>query len=206
MKKRWQVMPAVRRAVFAVVLALLLVVWPVGCTTRVVPPRGVVDPVAVYLLDHGHTPSLVLPTPSGGLARYAYGDWRYYALEERSIWSGLRALVLPSQGALGYMPLVGPAEDEAAVREQVDVVTEAWFTLEVERSAAYGLHAALQRQYAAERATEVLNLPAELAFVHHPQSYTWFYNSNHAVADWLRELGCEVRGPAFISSWRVEEP
>jgi hypothetical protein len=31
-------------------------------------------------------------------------------------------------------------------------------------------------------------------------------NSNHMVADWLRRLGCKVRGPAFGSRWWVQEP
>lgn len=191
--------------VLVAVLVVLLLTWPVGCTTTIVPPAEVADPVTVYLLDHGHTPSLVLPTPDGGMARYAYGDWRYYALAERGTLSGLRALCWPTQAALGYMPLPGPPTTEA-VRDQVHVATRALYTLEVEREAAYRLHAALQQQYHTQRDSEVLNRPAELAFVHHPSRYTWFYNSNHAVADWLRVLDCNVRGPAFISTWRVVEP
>jgi hypothetical protein len=41
--------------------------------------------------------------------------------------------------------------------------------------------------------------------VHHPQRYTWFWNSNHQTAAWLEEPGCEVRGAAFASRWRVRE-
>jgi hypothetical protein len=39
--------------------------------------------------------------------------------------------------------------------------------------------------------------------VHHPRAYTAFWNSNHAVASWLRELGITTRGPSFGANWRV---
>lgn len=37
-------------------------------------------------------------------------------------------------------------------------------------------------------------------------AYTYWTNSNHKTAAWLRELGCKVRGPAFNSLWRVRDP
>jgi len=41
-------------------------------------------------------------------------------------------------------------------------------------------------------------------FVPHPHNYTYFHNSNHVTAGWLRELGCDVRGPAVDSRWEVK--
>jgi hypothetical protein len=68
------------------------------------------------------------------------------------------------------------------------------------------LHAELERTFADHTDTALFNDAYHLTFVHHPRSYTYFYNSNHMVADWLRELGCQVRGPAYHSRWNVADP
>jgi hypothetical protein len=36
-----------------------------------------------------------------------------------------------------------------------------------------------------------------------PARYHVFRNSNHATAEWLRELGCDVRGFPLLSNFRV---
>ena len=63
----------------------LLAATLTGCVTVVRPPAAPADPVEVYLLDHGRTPSLVLPGGDGGSTRWAYGDWRWYALGEHGL-------------------------------------------------------------------------------------------------------------------------
>ncbi|MEX0744387.1 MAG: hypothetical protein WD118_02190, partial [Phycisphaeraceae bacterium] len=104
-----------KRALLIALLVVLLLVWPVGCTTVVTPPGGLVDPVAVYVIDHGHTPSLVLPAPGGGMTRYVYGDWRYYALIQDDTLTGLRALCWPTQGTLGRAAMHGPPHPDVAL-------------------------------------------------------------------------------------------
>jgi hypothetical protein len=34
--------------------------------------------------------------------------------------------------------------------------------------------------------------------------YGLCHNCNHATANWLRELGCTIRGPAMFSKFRVK--
>ena len=189
---------ALRGAALLPVLAV-----PIGCTTTVVTPAAVKRPVTVYLLDHGRTPSLVLPADSGKMVRYMYGDWEWYARSNTNAWRGFLALFVPTQGTLGRDAF--PAVDSAgAVREAVAVGIDELFAIEVERGRAWELHQALESQFAAKRDESVWSEGNRARFVPHPQKYTYFTNSNHMVAGWLRELGCETRGPAFHSRWKVE--
>jgi hypothetical protein len=197
--------PAGRRrtATLCAALALTLSVSP-GCTTRIHPPTDPADPITVVLVDRGHTPGLALPGAPGP-ALYVYGDWNYYALRNTGLWDGLRALAWPTQGALGRRlhpePLASPATSEALRRE-----AENLYPIRVSRRLAEALRLRLDKEFEANRATRVQTESLDLEFVHHPRQYTYFHNSNHQVRDWLLELGCDVRGMAFHSWWRVVEP
>jgi hypothetical protein len=176
-----------------------------ACTTAVQPPALAPDRIEVYLLDHGRTSSLVLPAGDGERARWAYGDWRWYALGETSPGRATAALLWPTQGALGRHGVPGPP-GAAAVRAAVTVEIEELHPLVVERDRAVALAARLDALH--REATDTLTVsPANgLAFVHHPVPYTLLHSSNRVVAAWLRELGCRVRGTALLSRWRVMPP
>lgn len=177
-----------------------------ACTTVVRPPATpaapAADAVEVYLVDHGRTSSLVLPVAGDELRRYAYGDWRWYALGEKTSGRALAALFRPTQGALGREALHGPRE-EATVRSSVEVEIEAVHPLRVPRSAAAALAARLDELFRRRLDTRVVNEENGLAFVHHPVPYTLRHSSNRVVARWLREMGCGVRGAALLSRWRI---
>jgi hypothetical protein len=186
------------------IVALLgLLAVPVGCTTTIRPPAQVQRPVTVYLLDHGMTPSLVLPAEDGGMVRYMFGDWRWYALGNQNAWTGFLALFIPTQGALGRDAFAA-VDSVAALRDAVAVEIDEAFPLQVDRTRALALQQQIEQQVNARSDTAVWNDGNRAQFVHHPQRYTYFSNSNHMVAEWLRELGCEVRGPAIYSRWRVK--
>ncbi|HEX2164330.1 MAG TPA: hypothetical protein VHM02_10305 [Thermoanaerobaculia bacterium] len=178
----------------------------VACTTTIEPPATPSDPVAVYLLDHGRTPSLVLPVDDAGgepgMLRYAYGDWRWYALEQKSSGQGVAALLWPTRGALGREAIPGPP-GEAAVRAGVEVPIETLHPVLVGAAEVAALAARLDALFESEIDTLVEAPGSGLSFVHHPEPYTFLHSSNRAVAGWLRELGCRVRGTALWSSWRV---
>ncbi len=184
-------------------LVLVLLVFPTGCTTTVVAPAKVQRPVTVYLLDHGITPSLVLPAKGDRMVRYMYGDWEWYARGNQNAWRGFLALFVPTQGALGRdeFPAVKSAD---ALRDALAVGFDEVFEIEVERERAVALSRDIESQFNSAADTSILNEGNRARFAHHPQSYIYFANSNHMVAAWLRELGCETRGPAFYSSWKVK--
>lgn len=182
---------------------LLLMATPMACTTTIRPPRAVADPVTVLLLDHGRTPSLVLPDATGEEGvRFAYGDWRYYALNDTGVISTVKALGWPTTGALGRRKLPGPIEADA-IRAQVPVWTRNVYPIVVERADAERLLSRLEAVYAARHDERVFRSRIDLEFVPHPKPYTYWDNSNHVAAGWLEELGCDVRGPAFNSRWRI---
>jgi hypothetical protein len=186
---------------FISLVALLLA----GCgATRIHPPADLENPAPVFLLDHGRHTSLVVSTPDGGLERYAYGDWEYYAEGRKSVRHVVAALFWSTPGALGRRALEGPDTVEA-VRRQVPFVIEALYELQVERAQIEAFRArqseifvaAARRSYAPE---------AELEFVPHPREYNLGHNSNRVIADWLTELGCEVRGWPLLARWRIVPP
>jgi hypothetical protein len=197
-----------RRAAAAAVCTLLvfcILAIPAACVNRVIPPAPISDPVQIFILDHGRTPSLVLPTPDGGMVRYVYGDWNWYAKGRTGIGYGIAALFWPTRAGLGRELLEGAAGAES-VLAQISVEVEAVHPLLVERAAVERLAGRLEALFGTNAATRVENEAYQLSFVHHPDRYSYFWNSNHQVAHWLRELGCEVRGPTVNSKWEVRQP
>jgi hypothetical protein len=190
-----------RRASALAVLALAVPVL-VGCTTTIVAPCGSPPRQTVYVLDHGRTSSLALPDEAGGFVRYVYGDWRWYALNETTVSVGIAALLWPTQGALGRaaLPSRFTADGGAAV------AYEQLHALEVEAQRLRELRRRLDDLYSANALSRVYNALYDLDFVPYPMPYSVLYNSNHVIAAWLEELGCEVRGPALWSQWRVQRP
>lgn len=173
-----------------------------SCTTTVIPPPSPRQPVTVHLVDHGRTPSLVLPGEGNTLVRYAYGDWNYYALRKNDIWHGIAALFWPTRGALGRKT-IEHTDSMAIMLDRFEIQPEHVLSIEGEREKAERLRQRLDESFEAKGDTKIVNEPYALDFVHHSRRYTGFYNSNHAVANWLRELGCEVRGPAMVSKWKI---
>lgn len=191
-----------RSCVGGLAVAALLAI---GCTTTLTLPADVADPVPVMLLDHGYTPSLVLP-PVGeeedSAVRYAYGDWRWYAQGRQGVLDFVRALFWPSRGALGRR-LLGGRVEVGSIHDAVAVTITHVHLLSVERAAVRNLAAHLDQLYQANQDALLDSTRVDLAFVPHPRSYTLLHNSNHVVAAWLRRLGVDVRGPVLLSRWRV---
>lgn len=176
-----------------------------GCTAVVQSPRELRDPMPAFLLDHGRTSSLVIPDEAGGLIRYGYGDWSYYALRHMGFFNAVAALFWPTPAALGRYPFSGPASAEN-VRRQLHVEIKHVYTLHAERAAVERLRRRLEQIYWRNIKHLVWTESVEFAFVPHPEPYTLLHNSNHVVADWLAALGIRVKGSPMYSSWRIETP
>lgn len=194
-------------AVPAALAAGLLVLATAACTAVIKPPVAPQVPQAVFVLDHGRHSSLVLPGADGGLVRYSYGDWSWYALEKTGPFRGSSAVLWPTRAAFGRRELAGAASGPATadvVRAAVRVGVEHLYELVVDARDAAALRRRLDALFHAADSTLVYNEAYDLEFVHHPESYWAFRNSNQMVARWLERLGCRVRGPALLSRWRVE--
>ena len=156
----------------------------------------------MLLIDYGRTPGLVLPSGDGGYDRWVYGDWNYYALGNTGLHRGLMALFLPTQGALGreqYGPEV--TLDEVAARIHRD--SQHLYTFQVAQVDATKLQQRLESSFTAAIDTRTRRPGTRLDFVHYPDTYSYFNNSNHVTARWLRELGCRTRGLSFSSRWEI---
>lgn len=136
------------------------------------------------------------------MIRYSYGDWNFYALRKETAGGAVSALFAPSQAALGRRELNGPPTKEA-IRKQLRVKLNNALTIEAESEAVDNLIAELDALFDANRDTMIYNEVYDLEFVLHPTPYTMNHNSNRVVAHWLQSLGCEVRGAALISNWRL---
>lgn len=186
-----------RLALLAACAAVLLA----GCTTRLAPPADPAEPRKVFLLDHGRHASLVLPDGRGGLVRYAYGDWAYYARNRTGVWRGLRALLWPTPAALGRRHLPGPAA-AGRVWRSVAVVIREVHVLPVPAPRVAALRRRLAGRFAAASARRDNRL-YDLTFVRLEETYWLGANSNQRVAAWLAELGVAVSGGGLRSAWRV---
>lgn len=166
------------------------------------PPQHVTDPVQIGILDHGQHTSLIVETPGGGMRRYSYGDWQWYALRQTGPVEGTSALFWPSKAALGRKDLPGPFSPAAVARE-VRVPIEQALYLTVDAHAVGGLADRLDQIYHANFAERIDNTAYNLVFVPYPEPYWIFHNSNQVVAGWLEQLQCRVDGPALLAVWRL---
>lgn len=186
-------------------MLVFMLAAPCGCATTVTPPVGIEEPARVALLDHGRHATLLVETPSGNMIRYAYGEWGWYALRDAGIAEGSRALLWPTQGALGRRSLPGPLTPEQA-RRAVSAVFEDAIFMEAEAAKRDRLIARLDAIFLENIDTLTFNAAWDLAFVHHPAPYSAWRNSNHAVARWLEELRAGVDGLAYFSIWERGAP
>lgn len=201
--KRWLTMSAHRRGPCCA-LAITTPLWLGACATTVFPPQRVAEPVQAGILDHGRTASLIVEVPDGGMVRYAYGDWNWYALGRTGPAEGSAALLWRSEAALGRMELPGPFSPTAVSRE-VRVSIEDTLYLTVDARDVRRLVEHLDRTFDENRARSVYNEAHHLVFVPHPEPYSLFHNSNHMVAAWLEQLGCRVEGTTLLSNWKQGE-
>jgi Protein of unknown function (DUF2459) len=187
------------RCLRLLVLALLLA-GVGGCTTVISPPAEVAQPASVAVLDHGRHTSLIVGTQDGAMIRYAYGDWRWYALRQTGLAEASGAILGSSKAALGRRRHPGPVTPEAVAR-QINVSVEHGIYLEVEADAAQALIERLDAIFRANFGALVVNQVYGLDFVPHPERYSLFHNSNSMVASWLKEMGVAVDGWALLARW-----
>ena len=184
----------------ALILITLTFASP-GCATTVVPPREVRDPVTVYVTDYGRHSSILMPIDDSTLIEYAFGDYDFFALEHWRWWDMLRVAMYSKRSTLGRR-IVAMRFDAASLRDELGSVNAQPIT--IERVRVRELERKLEERFTARLDTQVFGPTTELWFVQDPRHYRLSKNCNAQTADWLRELGCEIRGAALTSSFKVQ--
>lgn len=185
------------------VLIIFALLMFTGCSGRIIPPPTPEIPRAVFVLDHGHHSSLVIEDKQGEMTRYSYGDWQYYAEGKTGLWSGLRAMFIPTKAALGRKQLSGPATLES-IQKQMRIVVVSAVPLEAEATAVDALQAKLESIYQQNRASKIYRPDFDLEFVHYPSPYSILHNSNQVNGQWLAELGSNIKGWPLLSNWKIQ--
>jgi hypothetical protein len=180
---------------FGRLFAAALAVAAAGCGATIRPPENPADPVDVALIDYGRHASLALPAGEKAAVEYAYGEWEWFALNQDAWYRAFPALCWPTQGALGRRALPFPPR----------VPAEEILIFRVGRAQADALLARLNARYASRTETPVHNPLVGLSFVPDDADYCATTNCNTVLADWLRELGCEVSGSACLASFSLAE-
>jgi hypothetical protein len=183
-------------------LLLVLLTAP-GCATHVIVPQHVRDPQTIYLTDYGRHSSLLLPAKNGGWDEYAYGDWNYWALIRQPGWfHAMRATICSPQATLGFRHIPKTASD-AELKKVLNCVR--LMRLDISRERAEMLSENLAARYWRDAGSEqpIFSRYSDLYHVKDPEQYWGLHNCNHETADWLEQLGCEVRGPSILSNFVV---
>ncbi|MFY0990472.1 hypothetical protein [Halomonas sp. C05BenzN] len=184
---------------------LLAVLLLSGCAGRLSPPVAPVDPVEVYLLDHGRHASLVLPLARGGMVRYSYGEWGWYVEGRRHLLAGVAALLWPTASGLGrglHEEIDSPAQLHRLAPEGLARV----YPLQAESDRVAALRRRLDAHFREGGVAPTYSAEFDLEFVPYPRAYWLTHQSNLVTAQWLRRLGIEVRGIPWLSNWRLEAP
>jgi hypothetical protein len=181
------------------VTLLFLLCCASGCATHVTPPADVHDPATVYVTNYGRHASLILPTASGTLTEFSFGDWTFYAEAKTGPANAIAALFWSRRSALGRRSIADDTPSELA-RELKATVQP----IRVEREAASVLNQQLEERYAQHLQTEIYNSAYQTYFVADDEHYGLCNNSNMITARWLRQLGCTVHGPALLSNFIVD--
>ncbi|MCK4871601.1 MAG: DUF2459 domain-containing protein [Phycisphaerales bacterium] len=167
------------------------------------PPYNPPDPITVYVADRGRHSSLLVPNGEESvLIEYAYGEWKWFALRQNQWYRVGEALLVPSQGTLGRKKhVIDPQTDAWAAVEEIGCKRLQEIT--VSSAAAAILLATLEARYKEQIETQWYQPAHDLDFVQDDAAYHLLHNCNHAVADWLRAMGCQVRGFTFIADFIV---
>lgn len=166
-------------------------------------PAEAADAVPVYLSQYGRHARVALPAADPGkFVEFGFGEWHYYGLEDHGAVSTIRAITGLGAGALSRRELTAAPDGTLTPAQAGSLRSE---SLRVERARAEALRSQLEARWLRNRGNVRIRTLDGVPVSRDPARYTLFRNSNSAAADWLRDLGCDVRGLPIQSNFRVAE-
>ncbi len=188
-----------RISIFVLAILALISLVLIASPAVIIPPVNPVEPVTIYVVDLGLHSRLVLPDGDDGFIQYAYGDWRYFALNHDDLGSGFAALLFPTQGTLGRRKYENIAQLQQAIDGNINILNFA-----VARAKAIGLRNLLDKRFNRNIATQIFNPVNQMNFVQDDLDYTLYHNSNHELVLWLQSLDCRVEGFVLLADFQVQ--
>jgi hypothetical protein len=190
---------------FRYVLLLFAALLSVGCVATVRAPAHVDEPVRIFLVENKAHGSIAVPTESGTLVQWDFGDWYWYALNVKDWWQAPGILFVPTKGTLARREI---PYKPAATTEEVGVWLKAGriWPLVVERPLAMAVHQALEERFAEGIDTKFYDKEIDTWFVEDRYSYHVFRTCNHELEYWLEDMDCRVEGRYWVWDFEVGEP
>lgn len=183
----------------AITIGLLLAVLS-GCSWQVVPPEPTASSQTVFVSVYGRHTRLALPArDEPHYIEYGFGDWRYYALVERSWPSGLRALFLSGASTLSRQELAAPQNPD----DTPHFGSQRTAVLSVPDSNVTALRDELEATWAAADGRERVRNGHTFREIDRP--YGLINNSNRQTARWLEQLDCTVHGLPVLSNFEIKD-
>ena len=181
--------------------SVLLALFLPGCAWTIRPLSDIADPVPVWITEYGRHCRVALPSGPSKFTEYGFGEWHFYALEDRGILSTLRAATGFGRGAFSRRELT-PAPDETLGPRQTGGTRSE--RVLVERTRADSLHRELEARWQGNQTNVRIRARDRVPVSSDAEGYHLFSNSNHATARWLRRLGCDIHGFPLMANFRVK--
>lgn len=188
--------------IIALLLFFLMLQQMSGCSATLSAPENVHTPREIQLLQHNRHSSLLLTTDDQSRLRFSFGDWAWYVENQHSLVSGSQALLQNSKGALGKQR-IAPKTANENLEAKTGVIIDQAYVFQVDADKVDALITHLEELFSKSPAPPLYRAERHLSFVPHTRPYSYRYNSNHQVADWLRALGLQVNGNPAWGNWRV---
>lgn len=166
----------------------------------IIPPINLNNPVNIYLVDYGFHARLILPSNKNQCFEYAYGDWRYFALNQQDWLTGAAALLLPTQGALGRK-LINC--DRLQLASQAIQKDNNFSSFAVEKTKVDRLLKVLNSYFDRPATTQIENPHTGMTLVPYDRTYILLHNSTHELVRWLEDLGCRVEGFVLWANFKL---
>ena len=182
--------------ILAIVASISLIL--IASPAVIIPPVNPEEPVTVYVVDLGLHSRLVLPDGDDGFMQYAYGDWRYFALNQKDLGSGIAALLFPTQGTLGRRKYENIDQLQQAIDDNTNILD-----FSVAKAKVTSLKNVLDKRFEQNIETQIFNPVNQMNFVQDDLDYTLYHNSNHELVFWLQSLDCRVEGFVLLADFQV---
>ncbi len=154
----------------------------------------------MVLSEYGWHTRLALPDGTVAFYEYGFGEWNFYGLEKEGVLSGFRAITGLGKGAMSRRQLPYTLSDPEFARS---AGSSRSVCFHVERTLADRLRDELERRWQSNASSLVVRTWDGIPVSRDRAAYHLFANSNHAVANWLRRLGCRVSGNTLTSKFKV---